>query len=67
MKGDLSKYSITIFPRIVSAETILFLNLVLFTVTFGPLVTGHKSAETIQGWKLFAELQYFISLFKFEM
>ena len=26
----------------------------------GPLVTVHKSAETIQGQKLFAEIQYFV-------
>ena len=44
----------TVFPRIVSAETILFL---IWPYVLWPLVTVHKSAETIQGRKLFAEIR----------
>ena len=40
----------TVFPRIVSAETILFW---IWPYVLWPLVTVHKSAETIQGRKLF--------------
>ena len=42
--------SSTVFPRIVSAETILFWS---WPYVLWPLVTVHKSAETIQGRKLF--------------
>ena len=41
---------ITVFPRIVSAETILFW---IWPYVLWPLVTVHKSGETIQGRKLF--------------
>ena len=54
-------YSFTLFPQIVSAETILFLNLAIRTVTFdhSKYVCGHYSREeTIQGRKLFAEIGY---------
>ena len=40
----------TVFPRIVSAETILFW---IWPYVLWPLVTVHKSVETIQGRKLF--------------
>ena len=40
----------TLFPPIVSAETILFW---IWPYVLWPLVTIHKSAETIQGRKLF--------------
>ena len=40
----------TVFPRIVSAETVLFWTL---PYVLWPLMTVHKSAETIQGRKLF--------------
>ena len=40
----------TIFPHIVSAETILFW---IWPYVLWPLITVHKSAETIQGRKLF--------------
>ena len=40
----------TVFPHIVSAETILFW---LWPYVLWPLVTVHKCAETIQGRKLF--------------
>ena len=44
-----------LFPRIVSAATILFW---IWPYVLWPLVTVHKSAETIQGRKLFAEIRY---------
>ena len=54
--------SITVFPRIVSAETILFLNLTLCNV-LSSLVTVHmyrcgnySREETIQGRKLYEEI-----------
>ena len=64
--------SITVFPRIVSAETILFW---VWPCVLWPLITVHKSEETIQvrklfkwgnysseetiqGQKLFAEIRY---------
>ena len=54
-----------VFPRIVSAETILFLNLALFTVIFDLYFINLNSGrgnysreETIQGRKLFAEIRY---------
>ena len=40
----------TVFPHIVSAETILFW---LLPYVLWPLITVHKCAETIQGRKLF--------------
>ena len=40
----------TVFPHIVSAETILFW---LWPYVLWPLITLHKCAETIQGRKLF--------------
>ena len=40
----------TVFPRIVSAETILFW---IWPDVLWPLITVHKSAENIQGRKLF--------------
>ena len=44
----------TIFPHIVSAETILFLNLEIQRSQYIRLkVTVHKGAETINGRKLF--------------
>ena len=44
----------TVFPHIVSAETILFLNLEIQRSQYiRPKVTVHKCAETIQGRKLF--------------
>ena len=46
----LSCISNTVFPRIVSAETIL---LWIWPYVLWPLNTVHKSAETIQGRKLF--------------
>ena len=45
----------TVFPHIVSAETILFW---LWPYVLWPLVTVHKSAETIQGRKLYEEIRY---------
>ena len=46
--------AITVFPHIVSEETILF--------EFGnPNVTVHKCAKTIQGQKLYEEIQYLMS------
>ena len=49
--------SLTLYPQIVSAETILFW---IWPYVLWPLVTVtvHKSAETIQGRKLFAEIRY---------
>ena len=44
----------TVFPRIVSAETILFR---IQPYVLCPLVTVHTGAETIQGRKLFAEIR----------
>ena len=41
----------TVFPHIVSAETILFLNLTLCTVTF-----GYSTYRYVQ--QLFAEIRY---------
>ena len=61
--GSLEKL-LTIFPQIVSAETILFLNLAIRTVTFdhSKYVCGHYSREeTIQGRKVFTEIQCPIS------
>ena len=44
----------TVFPHIVSAETILFLDLEIKGSQYiRPKVTVHKGAETIQGRKLF--------------
>ena len=40
----------TVFPHIVSTETILFL---LWPYVLWPLISVHKCAETIQGRKLF--------------
>ena len=40
----------TVFPHIVSVETILFW---IFPYVLWPLITVHKCAETIQGRKLF--------------
>ena len=40
----------TVFPHIVSAETILFW---LWSYVLWPLISVHKCAETIQGGKLF--------------
>ena len=54
-KHDATKIPDTIFPRIVSAETIFFL---IWPYVLWPLVTVHKSVETIQGRKLFSELRY---------
>ena len=46
----------TVFPRIVSAETILFW---VWPYWLWPLLTGNYSrVETIQGQKLFAEIRY---------
>ena len=44
---------ITVFPHIVSAETILF----WISQYIRPKVTVHKCAETIQGWKLYEEIR----------
>ena len=44
------KNQVTIFPQIVSAETILFW---IWPYVLWPLITVDKSAETIQGRKLF--------------
>ena len=52
MKIDLFLY--TVFPQIVSVETILFW---IWPYALWP-VTVHKSVETIQGRKLFAEILY---------
>ena len=45
----------TVFPHIVSAETILFW---LWPYVLWPLITVHKCAETIQGRKLFKDGSY---------
>ena len=45
----------TVFLQIVSAETILFW---IWPYVLWPLITVNKSAETIQGRKLFAEIRY---------
>ena len=45
----------TVFPRIVSVETILFW---IWPYVQWPLVTVHTGAETIQGRKLFVEIRY---------
>ena len=46
--------TITVFPHIVSTETILFLNLEIQRSQYiRPMVTVHKGAETIQERKLF--------------
>ena len=45
----------TVFPHIVSAETILFW---LWLYVLWPLITVHKCAETIQGRKLYEEIRY---------
>ena len=45
----------TVFPRKVSAETILFWT---WPYVMWPLITVHKSAETIQGRKLFMNRNY---------
>ena len=47
--------TITVIPRIVSAETILFWS---WPYVLWPLVTVHESAETIQGRKLFKGRNY---------
>ena len=44
-----------VFPWIVSAETILFW---IWPYVLWLLITVHKSADTIQGWKLFVEIWY---------
>ena len=54
--GFLNRY--TVFPHIVSLKTILFLNLEICTK-----VTVHKGAETVQGWKLYEEIQYAANFF----
>ena len=46
---------ITVFPHIVSAETILFW---IWPYVLWPLVTVHKCAETIQVQKLYEEIRY---------
>ena len=49
----------TVFPHIVSTETILFLNLEIQESQYiRPKVTTHKCAETIQGRKLFKGRNY---------
>ena len=48
-KGKLNEET-TVFPHIVSAETILFW---IFPYVLWPLITVHKCVETIQGRKLF--------------
>ena len=53
------KISYTVFPRIVSAETILFW---IYPYVLWPLITVHKCAETIQGRKLYEEIRYVGSL-----
>ena len=45
----------TVFPHIVSEETILFW---LLPYVLWPLITVHKCAETIQGRKLYEEIRY---------
>ena len=45
----------TVFSQIISAETILFW---IWPYVLWPLVTVHKSAETIQGRKLFKSRNY---------
>ena len=45
----------TIFPHIVSAETILFW---IWPYVLWPLITVHKCAETIQGRKLYEEIRH---------
>ena len=45
----------TVFPHIVSTETILFW---LWPYVLWPLITVHKCAETIQGRKLYEEIRY---------
>ena len=45
----------TVFPHIVSAETILFW---VRPYVLWPLITVHKCAETIQGRKLYEEIRY---------
>ena len=47
-----------VFSQVLSAETIFFW---IWPYLLWPLVTVHKSAETIQGRKLFAEIRYFRS------
>ena len=48
----------TVFPHIVSAETILFLNLEIQRSQYiRPKVTVHKGVETIQGRKLYEEIR----------
>ena len=47
----------TVFPHIVSAETILFW---LWPYVLWPLISVHKCAETIQGRKLYEEIRYVI-------
>ena len=55
---ELEKLTITVFPHIVSAETILFLDLKIQRSQYiWPKVT-HKCAETIQGGKLFRAGNY---------
>ena len=44
------RFANTVFPHIVSAETILFW---LWAYVLWPLITVHKCAETIQGRKVF--------------
>ena len=49
----------TVFPHIVSTETILFLNLEIQRSQYiRPKVTVHEGVETIQGRKLYEEIRY---------
>ena len=51
----------TIFPHIVSTETILFLNLEIQRSQYmRPKVTVHKGAETIQGRKIYEEIRWLL-------
>ena len=56
----------TVFPHIVSAETIFF-NSILYTVTFGNSTFrcgNYSREETIQGRKLYEEIRYVLSTSK---
>ena len=56
MTNDITTVIInTVFPHIVSAETILFW---LWPYVLWPLITVHKFAESIQGRKLFKGRNY---------
>ena len=54
----------TVFPRIVSAETILFW---IQPYVLWPFITVHTRAETIQGRKLFTEIRYVYPTFQFRL